>query len=203
MAFSFCFSFSFWWRWWLVHTQCLPSHPPLLLHQWCKCHAAMVWPWELSGPLRPCEGASGTLEGLRDILWELLSQESHVPPPDCGLVDLGLPRDATMLCMHYSFPNLFLIFKNELPPQGEPGGISVFPALFSALEPGLGAPSQLLSPPQSRKPPATVYDLGSLQLSRLLGYRCHWHFFFFLRFIYLYTLFFDCGVCSLLHGGFL
>ena len=126
MAFSFCFSFSFWWRWWLVHTQCLPSHPPLLLHQWCKCHAAMVWPWELSGPLRPCEGVSGTLEGLRDILWELLSQESHVPPPDCGLVDLGLPRDATMLCMHYSFPNLFLIFKNELPPRVSLGAFLSF-----------------------------------------------------------------------------
>ena len=68
--------------------------------------------------------------------------------------------------MCYSFPSLFLIFKNEFPPSVS---LVVFLSSllsFLPLEPGLR--SQLLSPSQSRKTPATVHELGSFQLSGLM-----------------------------------
>ena len=101
-------------------------------------------------------------------LWRSLPSTA----PECALVGLGLPGDATLLWMCYSFPNLFLIFKNELPPRVSLGAFLSFLLSFLPLEPGFGAPSQL-SPPQSRKTPATVHNLSSFQLSRLMGYRCH------------------------------
>jgi len=150
--------------------------------------------------------ASQTLwRSLRDprgsVGHSVRTPESGIPstPPDRGLVGLGLPRDTTLLWMHYSFPNLFLIFKNEPPPGVSLGAFLSFLLSFLPLEPGLGAPSQL-SPLRSRKTPATVHGLSSCPLSRLLGYRCHWHFFFSLRFIYLYALFLTAVVVIAAHG---
>lgn len=116
MAFSFCVSFSFWWRWWLVHAQCPPSHPPLLLHQQfqmsCSRGMAMRIVWASQTLWRIFRDPRGSAEH------SVRTTESGIPstPPDCGLVGLGLPRDAALLWMRYSFPNLFLIFKNEPPP---------------------------------------------------------------------------------------
>ena len=155
--------------------RCLPSHPPLLLHQPYEHPAVTVSPWQLSGPVWCHERVRGPWGFAGHFMRTAVSGDPQVTPKlQAGRA--WTAQRSSIAMEHYSFPSLFFIFEKEFSPSVS---LVVFLSSllsFLPLEPGLGVPSQLMSPSLSRKTPATIQDLGSFQLRVDGDTNNSWHF---------------------------